>query len=80
MSCLNGRFMSVLLKRSLCASRSAYSTTGSNTLTPAERDAGWKLLGTADHAPYRVYHDLTGLPAAVFACTSGGRSLACANG
>jgi pullulanase-type alpha-1,6-glucosidase len=26
-------------------------------------DAGWKLLGTADHAPYRVYHDLTGLPA-----------------
>jgi hypothetical protein len=26
-------------------------------------DAGWQLLGNADHAPYRVYHDLTGLPA-----------------
>ncbi len=26
-------------------------------------DKGWKLLGTADHAPYRVFHDLTGLPA-----------------
>ena len=25
--------------------------------------SGWRLLGTADHAPYRVYHDLTGLPA-----------------
>jgi pullulanase-type alpha-1,6-glucosidase len=26
-------------------------------------DAGWKLLGTADRQPYRVYHDLNGLPA-----------------
>jgi pullulanase-type alpha-1,6-glucosidase len=25
--------------------------------------SGWRLLGTAEHAPYRVYHDLTGLPA-----------------
>ncbi|GAA1790086.1 pullulanase-type alpha-1,6-glucosidase [Luedemannella flava] len=26
-------------------------------------DGGWRLLGTADRAPYRVFHDLTGLPA-----------------
>ncbi|SDT79822.1 pullulanase-type alpha-1,6-glucosidase [Actinoplanes derwentensis] len=24
-------------------------------------DGAWKLLGTADRAPYRIYHDLTGL-------------------
>jgi pullulanase-type alpha-1,6-glucosidase len=26
-------------------------------------DGGWQLLGTANHAPYRVYHDLAGLAA-----------------
>ncbi|MDG4831877.1 pullulanase-type alpha-1,6-glucosidase [Solwaraspora sp. WMMD1047] len=35
------------------------------TVTVAARVAGgrWTLLGSADHAPYRVHHDLTGLPA-----------------
>ncbi|GAB3810146.1 pullulanase-type alpha-1,6-glucosidase [Micromonospora zhanjiangensis] len=35
------------------------------TVTVAARvDGGpWTLLGAADRAPYRVYHDLTGLPA-----------------
>ncbi|MDI6103514.1 pullulanase-type alpha-1,6-glucosidase [Actinoplanes sp. NEAU-A12] len=34
-----------------------------STVTFAAQVAGgeWKLLGTADKAPYRVYHDLTGL-------------------
>ncbi|ASW55882.1 pullulanase-type alpha-1,6-glucosidase [Plantactinospora sp. KBS50] len=35
------------------------------TVTVAARVGGgaWTLLGQADRAPYRVYHDLTGLPA-----------------
>jgi pullulanase-type alpha-1,6-glucosidase len=41
------------------------STSGPASVTFAVKlgDAGWRLLGTADRAPYRVYHDLTGLPA-----------------
>jgi pullulanase-type alpha-1,6-glucosidase len=36
-----------------------------NTVAFAVRVGGgdWQLLGTADHAPYRVYHDLNGLAA-----------------
>lgn len=46
------------------------TTTGPATVTFAVRlgdgelgDGGWRLLGTADRAPYRIFHDLTGLPA-----------------
>ncbi|HEX6871910.1 MAG TPA: pullulanase-type alpha-1,6-glucosidase [Micromonosporaceae bacterium] len=41
------------------------NTAGPATVTFAVKlgDAGWRLLGSSDRAPYRIYHDLTGLPA-----------------